>query len=335
MISLNGNYSAMPEEGIILNALAMVLVALGILLSYAVRRDSFRTEVKTFVSERLSSLSAFDTIFAISSSFESYQIIISGCNAVMHLPVPYHCPSFLITQGPKAQNSKSPDPKAQTPPRCQCHPSSVNKPTAPQSPTHFLAATTSKLVTWAITPAVCTTYNENSLMEEYQSTGTPRAPVGNRYKHRPLDLSSASLKPIWWDGRREGERHGLASQPTKEAFHTNKNRWIMDTVDGASYRTGLTEKSHDWKYQFSRERLSEWLLAFPPPSTPFHTRFPFYPFGSDMLVIIPDMLVLVPNMLVIVPDMIGVLEFIYWRAVQGAGRSSFGIASDHLLWPAA
>nr|CAD7414147.1 unnamed protein product [Timema poppensis] len=48
-----GNYSAMPEEGIILNALAMVLVALGILLSYAVRRDSFRTEVKTFVSERL------------------------------------------------------------------------------------------------------------------------------------------------------------------------------------------------------------------------------------------------------------------------------------------
>nr|CAD7398916.1 unnamed protein product [Timema cristinae] len=40
----SGNYSAMPEEGIILNALAMVLVALGILLSYAVRRDSFRTE---------------------------------------------------------------------------------------------------------------------------------------------------------------------------------------------------------------------------------------------------------------------------------------------------
>nr|CAD7461937.1 unnamed protein product [Timema tahoe] len=45
---MSGDYSAMPEEGIILNALAMVLVALGILLSYAVRRDSFRTELGKF-----------------------------------------------------------------------------------------------------------------------------------------------------------------------------------------------------------------------------------------------------------------------------------------------
>nr|CAD7603809.1 unnamed protein product [Timema genevievae] len=45
---MSGDYSAMPEEGIILNALAMVLVALGILLSYAVRRDSFRTELAKF-----------------------------------------------------------------------------------------------------------------------------------------------------------------------------------------------------------------------------------------------------------------------------------------------
>nr|CAD7447487.1 unnamed protein product [Timema bartmani] len=35
----------------------------------------------------------------------------------------------------------------------------------------------------------------------------------------------------------EGERHGVASQPTKVSFRTNKNRWITDTVDDASYRT--------------------------------------------------------------------------------------------------
>ncbi|XP_021939496.1 cytochrome b ascorbate-dependent protein 3 isoform X2 [Zootermopsis nevadensis] len=50
---LGNKYSSMPEEGIVMNALAMVLVALGILLSYAVRRESFRSEVKTFITERL------------------------------------------------------------------------------------------------------------------------------------------------------------------------------------------------------------------------------------------------------------------------------------------
>ncbi|GLG99830.1 Cytochrome b561, putative [Gryllus bimaculatus] len=41
------------EEGIIINALAMVLVALGILVSYTVRREGSRGEGKTFLSERL------------------------------------------------------------------------------------------------------------------------------------------------------------------------------------------------------------------------------------------------------------------------------------------
>nr|CAD7429770.1 unnamed protein product [Timema monikensis] len=59
---------------------------------------------------------------------------------------------------------------------------------------------------------------------------------------RPLALSSASLKSILWDGGRKGERHGVASQPTKVSFRTNKNRWITETVDGASYQTGLAEK---------------------------------------------------------------------------------------------
>ena len=37
--SYSENYAEMPLEGIIVNALAMVLVALAILLSYAVRRN--------------------------------------------------------------------------------------------------------------------------------------------------------------------------------------------------------------------------------------------------------------------------------------------------------
>nr|CAD7259886.1 unnamed protein product [Timema shepardi] len=53
----------------------------------------------------------------------------------------------------------------------------------------------------------------------------------------PFALLSASLKPILWDGEREGERRGVASQPTQVSFHANKKRWITKIVDGASYRT--------------------------------------------------------------------------------------------------
>nr|CAD7204960.1 unnamed protein product [Timema douglasi] len=60
----------------------------------------------------------------------------------------------------------------------------------------------------------------------------------------PLAPSSASLKPILRDGGREGERRGVASQPTKVSFRANKNRRIKENVDGASYRTGLVEKSY-------------------------------------------------------------------------------------------
>nr|CAD7265631.1 unnamed protein product [Timema shepardi] len=61
---------------------------------------------------------------------------------------------------------------------------------------------------------------------------------------RLLALSSASLKPVLGNGGREGERHGVASQPTKVFFRANKNRWITETVDGNSYRTGIAEKSY-------------------------------------------------------------------------------------------
>ncbi|CAG2055323.1 unnamed protein product [Timema podura] len=66
-------------------------------------------------------------------------------------------------------------------------------------------------------------------------------------QHRPLALSSESIKPILWDGGWEGERHGVASQPTKVSFRVNKNSWIMETVDGTSCQTGLAEKSLDNK----------------------------------------------------------------------------------------
>nr|CAD7400214.1 unnamed protein product [Timema poppensis] len=62
---------------------------------------------------------------------------------------------------------------------------------------------------------------------------------------RPLALSSASLKLISWDGGWEGERHGKASQLTNVSFCANKNRWITETIDDASYQTGLAEKSYD------------------------------------------------------------------------------------------
>nr|CAD7446219.1 unnamed protein product [Timema bartmani] len=54
---------------------------------------------------------------------------------------------------------------------------------------------------------------------------------------RPLALLSASLKPILWDGGRKGETYGVASQPTKVSFRANKNRWITENVEGASYQT--------------------------------------------------------------------------------------------------
>nr|CAD7462438.1 unnamed protein product [Timema tahoe] len=52
---------------------------------------------------------------------------------------------------------------------------------------------------------------------------------------RPLALSSASLKPILWDGGREGERRGVVSQPTKVSFHANKNRLITETVTATHF----------------------------------------------------------------------------------------------------
>nr|CAD7600068.1 unnamed protein product [Timema genevievae] len=56
------------------------------------------------------------------------------------------------SRGPKAHNSRSLDPQARTPPRCQRHRLSAFKVTSPQSPTHFWAATTSKLATWYFGP---------------------------------------------------------------------------------------------------------------------------------------------------------------------------------------
>nr|CAD7444470.1 unnamed protein product [Timema bartmani] len=54
-----------------------------------------------------------------------------------------------------------------------------------------------------------------------------------------LALSSACLKPILWDGGWKGERHGVASQPTKVSFRPNKNRWFTETVSNLKQNLGL------------------------------------------------------------------------------------------------
>ena len=46
-------YSKLPHEGIVVNTFAMVLVALGILVSYAVRSPVLRVDTKVYVTERL------------------------------------------------------------------------------------------------------------------------------------------------------------------------------------------------------------------------------------------------------------------------------------------
>nr|CAD7586298.1 unnamed protein product [Timema genevievae] len=60
-----------------------------------------------------------------------------------------------------------------------------------------------------------------------------------------LALSSASLKPILWVGGREGEKHGVAPQPTKVSLCANKNRWITETVDDASHKTDMHQRNRN------------------------------------------------------------------------------------------
>nr|CAD7458936.1 unnamed protein product [Timema tahoe] len=51
----------------------------------------------------------------------------------------------------------------------------------------------------------------------------PSRHVTRNIQGMSLALSSANLKPISWDGRREGERFGVASQPIKVSFRANEN----------------------------------------------------------------------------------------------------------------
>ncbi|CAG2053501.1 unnamed protein product, partial [Timema podura] len=84
------------------------------------------------------------------------------------------------SRGSKAHNSRSLDPQDRTPPRCQRHRLSAFKVTSPQSPTHFWAATTSKLATWAFGPVLCTTYNRSSQTGAYQSAGWYFGPMSRQ-----------------------------------------------------------------------------------------------------------------------------------------------------------
>lgn len=52
-LTISADYSSWTQEGIIINALAMVLVALGILFSYLLHRDSLKNSREALLSERL------------------------------------------------------------------------------------------------------------------------------------------------------------------------------------------------------------------------------------------------------------------------------------------
>nr|CAD7198093.1 unnamed protein product [Timema douglasi] len=60
---------------------------------------------------------------------------------------------------------------------------------------------------------------------------------------QPIPYSSKTACS-WCGIPRFGERRGVASLPTKVSFRANKDRWITETLDGASYRTGLADKSY-------------------------------------------------------------------------------------------
>ncbi|XP_026473332.1 cytochrome b reductase 1-like isoform X2 [Ctenocephalides felis] len=51
--TLGSEYSSWPEEGIVMNALGLTLIALAILISFAVRRTHARNDSKIYVTERL------------------------------------------------------------------------------------------------------------------------------------------------------------------------------------------------------------------------------------------------------------------------------------------
>ncbi|KAI5753214.1 hypothetical protein M8J77_024676 [Diaphorina citri] len=52
-LTIGNDYSTWTQEGIIINALAMVLVALGILFSYLLHRDALKNSREALLSERL------------------------------------------------------------------------------------------------------------------------------------------------------------------------------------------------------------------------------------------------------------------------------------------
>lgn len=51
--TFSSKYSEWTEEGIIINSIGAVLIALGVLVSFAIRRSNAPTTAKVYVTERI------------------------------------------------------------------------------------------------------------------------------------------------------------------------------------------------------------------------------------------------------------------------------------------
>nr|CAD7401610.1 unnamed protein product [Timema poppensis] len=88
--------------------------------------------------------------------------------------------------------------------------------------------------------------------------------IHKAYHHKHMMLGERVKGVVW------------LHNPTKVSFCANKNRWITENVGGASYLTGLVEKSYVWKYQFSQEQSAKPLRIKLITRSQFEHRLPHH-----------------------------------------------------------
>nr|CAD7259921.1 unnamed protein product [Timema shepardi] len=107
--------------------------------------------------------------------------------------------------------------------------------------------------------------------ENHLGKTTPSSPDRDSNLDLPVLSSRAQHDKRVSQLRHRGGRD-VASQPTKVSFRANKNRWITETVDGASYRTGL--KNHTFEDISFLEKGSEPAFAWRESGKPFRKNHP-------------------------------------------------------------